>query len=59
MLDASVDWQIAMPVAVTFYYAKSFGKSVISSIYPTTRDAQYGYVEFVYRWGIPQHSTQP
>ena len=59
MLDASVDWQIAKPVVMTFYYAKSFGKSVIGSIYPTTRDAQYGYVEFVYRWGIPRRSQRP
>jgi len=54
VLDASVDWQVAKPVTMTFYYAKSFGKSVIGAIYPSTKDAQYGYVEFVYRWGIPQ-----
>ena len=54
VLDASVDWQVTKPVTMTFYYAKSFGKSVIGAIYPTTKGAQYGYVEFVYRWGVPQ-----
>lgn len=59
LLDASVEWQVAKPVAMTFYYAKSLGKSVIGSIYPTSRDAQYGYVEFVYRWGLPQRPERP
>ena len=59
VLDASVDWQVAKPVTMTFYYAKSFGKSVIGAIYPTTKDAQYGYVEFVYRWGMPQRPVRP
>jgi len=54
MVDAEVNWQALMTLAVNFYYANSFGKSVIGSIYPTTKNAQYGYVEFVYRWGVPQ-----
>ena len=44
---------------MTFYYAKSFGKSVIGAIYPASKDAQYGYVEFVYRWGMPQRAVRP
>jgi hypothetical protein len=59
VLDASVDWQVAKLVTMTFYYAKSFGKSVIGAIYPATKDAQYGYVEFVYRWGMPQRPVRP
>jgi Alginate export len=59
VLDASIDWQVAKPVTMTFYYAKSFGKSVIGAIYPTTKDAQYGYAELVYRWGIPQRPDVP
>jgi hypothetical protein len=59
MLDASVEWQVAKPVTMTVYYAKSFGKSVIGAIYPTTKNAQYGYVEFVYRWGMPQRAARP
>jgi hypothetical protein len=54
VVDGSLDWQVAKPVAVDVYYAKSLGKSVIGAIYPATKDAQYGYVELVYRWGIPQ-----
>jgi hypothetical protein len=59
VLDASLDWQVAKPVTMTFYYAKSFGKSVIGTIYPTAKDAQFGYVEFVYRWGISQRPDGP
>jgi len=54
LVDASLDWQVAKTLSVDFYCAKSFGKSVIGAIYPATKNAQYGYVELVYRWGIPQ-----
>ena len=54
VIDASLDWQITKPIDVNFYYAKSYGKSVIAAIYPQTTNAQFGYVEFVYRWGLSQ-----
>ncbi|MBT9330091.1 alginate export family protein [Paracidobacterium acidisoli] len=52
--DVSADWQAAKDVAVNFYYAHVSGKSVIGKIYPSDRDAQYGYVELVYQWGRAQ-----
>ncbi|MHB1699210.1 MAG: alginate export family protein [Acidobacteriaceae bacterium] len=56
VLDASADWQVSKPVSLSFYYAKSFGKSVIGAIYPATKTAQFGYIEVVYHWGMPQRS---
>ncbi|TCK72147.1 alginate export family protein [Acidipila rosea] len=52
--DMSADWQATKSFAFNFYYAHAWGKSVIAAIYPTDRNAQYGYAELVYRWGIPQ-----
>ena len=48
--DVSADLQITRDVAVNFYYAYASGKRVIGQIYPEDRNAQYGYVELVYRW---------
>lgn len=56
MADVSLDWKINQPFDVNFYYAHAWGKSVASSIYTTTHTAQFGYVEFNYRWGVPQRS---
>jgi Alginate export len=55
--DISADWQATKTVAVNFYYAHAWGKSVIGKIYPEDRNAQYGYVELVYRWGLAQKGT--
>ena len=33
------------------------GKTVVAAIYPSDRNMQYGYVEFVYRWGLDQKGT--
>jgi hypothetical protein len=44
-------------VALNFYYAHVWGKSVVGAIYPTNRNSQYGYVEMVYRWTRPQRSA--
>ena len=52
--DLSADWQITKTLAANFYYAHAWGKSVVGAIYPVDRRAQYGYVEMVYRWGVPQ-----
>lgn len=51
MVDVSADYQLTKAVALNFYYAHPWGKSVVGAIYPTDRDSQYGYVEFVYQWG--------
>ena len=52
--DISADWQATKNVALNFYYAYPQGKTVVAAIYPTDRNMQYGYVEFVYRWGLDQ-----
>lgn len=54
MADLSADWQATHTLGVNFYYAHVWGKSVVAAIYPVNRTAQYGYVELVYRWGVPQ-----
>ncbi len=54
LADISADWQVTKTVALNFYYAYAQGKSVVAAIYPTNRNMQYGYVEFVYRWGLDQ-----
>jgi hypothetical protein len=55
--DISADWQATKNVALNFYYAYAQGKTVAAAIYPTDRNMQYGYVEFVYRWGLDQKGT--
>jgi hypothetical protein len=55
--DISADWQASKTIAVNFYYAHAWGKSAIASIYPADRDAQFGYVELVYHWGVPQKTA--
>ena len=52
--DISADWQVSKNVALNFYYAYAQGKTVVAAIYPTDRNMQYGYVEFVYHWGLDQ-----
>jgi hypothetical protein len=56
--DISADWQTTKNVALNFYYARPWGKSVIGQIYPNDRNAQYGYVEMVYRFDIEQRGTK-
>jgi hypothetical protein len=58
MFDISSDWQATHNLAVNFYYAHVWGKSVVAAIYPTDRTEQFGYAELVYRWGIQQRSAQ-
>lgn len=56
--DISADWQAASSLDLNFYYARAWGKSVVAAIYPTNRNAQYGYVEMVYHWGRSQSSVK-
>ena len=55
--DVSADWQATNNVALNFYYAYAQGKTVVASIYPSGRNTQYGYVEFVYHWGLNQRGN--
>lgn len=56
LADVSADWQVTKTVGLNFYYAYAQGKSVIAAIYPSNRNMQYGYVEFVYHWNLNQKS---
>lgn len=49
--DVSSDWQATRNVGINFYYGYGWGKRVVSAIYPTGPDIQFGYAELVYRWG--------
>jgi hypothetical protein len=55
--DISADWQATKNVALNFYYAYAQGKTVVAAIYPSNRNMQYGYVEFVYHWSLDQKRT--
>ena len=58
LADVSADWQVTKAMALNFYYSYAQGKSVVAAIYPTDRNMQYGYVEFVYRWNASQHGNR-
>jgi hypothetical protein len=55
--DVSADWQATSSLAVNLYYSHVWGKSVVGAIYPVNRNAQYGYIEMVYRWGRAQSAS--
>ena len=50
LFDISADYAFTPQISVTGYYARVFGKTVIASIYPRDRDANYGYFELTYRF---------
>jgi hypothetical protein len=58
MADVSADWTVTKTVALNFYYGYAWGKSVVSAIYPTDHDAQFGYAELLYRWNTPFGSAR-
>ncbi len=55
--DISADWNATKTLSVNFYYAYAQGKRVVAAIYPVDHNMQYGFVEFVYHWGIAQRSA--
>jgi hypothetical protein len=54
--DISADYQLTSSFAVNTFYAHSYGKSVVATIYPAGKSANYGYLELVYRWGVKQRA---
>ena len=58
LVDISADWQTTKNIALNFYYAHVWGKSAIGEIYPDDRNAQYGYVEMVYRFDLRQRGVK-
>ena len=49
LYDLSADYTISPQWSLGMYYAHAFGKTVVAAIYPTERDANYGYLELTYR----------
>lgn len=58
MADVSTDWKTTKNIDLNFYYAYSQGKTVVAAIYPSDRNMQYGYVEFVYHWSLSRIGTK-
>ncbi|MDE3199354.1 MAG: hypothetical protein KGN79_00415 [Acidobacteriota bacterium] len=55
--DISADFNVTKSLDVGLYYAHANGKSVVSAIYPAGHNAQYGFVELNYHWGIEQRKA--
>ncbi len=51
--DISADYALTRQVSLTAYYARAFGKTVVSAIYPRDQAAQYGFFELDYKWNQP------
>jgi hypothetical protein len=51
VIDFTSSWQATRSMTANFYYGHASGKSTVASIYPSDRNAQFGYAELVYRWG--------
>ncbi|MBW4037973.1 MAG: hypothetical protein HIU91_03700 [Acidobacteria bacterium] len=54
LADISSDYQLNHNLAINLYYAHSFGKSVVAADYPAGHNANFGFLELVYRWGLKQ-----
>lgn len=52
--DISADWKATKSLDINAYYAYAQGKTVVAAIYPTNRNMEYGYLEFVYHWSTPR-----
>ncbi len=57
ILDISSDYLVTPSLSINTYYAHSYGKTVISAIYPG-HAANYGYLELIYRFNIRQRSAK-
>ena len=53
LYDISADYALSKQLSLTAYYAHDFGKTVVAAIYPTHRDANYGYFELTYKFQKP------
>ncbi len=45
LLDTGVTWKVNRHLSTYVYYGHSFGGSVVSAIYPVSKQADYGYIE--------------
>jgi hypothetical protein len=53
LYDLSADMSVSRQLSLTAYYAHSFGKTVVGTIFPLDRDANYGYIEMSYKLSKP------
>jgi len=51
LVDLTSSWQATKNITANLYYGHAAGGNVPAAIYPANHDAQFGYVELVYRWG--------
>lgn len=56
--DISADWQTTRNIDLNFYYAYAQGKAVATAIFPSGRNMQYGYIEFVYHWSLRPNGSK-
>lgn len=49
LYDISGDYAVNKQISLSLYYGHAFGKSAVAAIYPTERDADYGFFELTYR----------
>jgi hypothetical protein len=52
--ELTSSWQATKSATVNFCYGYANGKKTIASIYPTGPNGQFGFAEFIYRWGKTQ-----
>ncbi|HEY0786179.1 MAG TPA: alginate export family protein [Acidobacteriaceae bacterium] len=57
LADISADYGLTPELTVGVYYAQSFGRRAVASIYPTDHNAQYGFFELDYRLSKPLRRT--
>ncbi|MBI2682294.1 MAG: alginate export family protein [Acidobacteriales bacterium] len=50
VVDAGVDWNVHPQLAISGYYAHAIGGAVIQNNFPDRKDADYAYLELLYRF---------
>jgi len=53
LADISADWAATHSLSVGLYYGYTWGKSVVTAIYPNGRSSQFTYAELDYHFGAP------
>jgi Alginate export len=53
LADISADWAASRSISASFYYGYTWGKSVVTSTYPTGRRSQFAYAELDYHFSTP------
>lgn len=56
--DISADWKTTKSIDLNFYYAYAQGKTIVAAAYPSDRNMQYGYAEFVYHCSLRRNGSK-